>query len=66
MRLLCVNATPHSTELAEQETQMKFESITIKNIESAFAGESFAHIKYRYFVKEDFEMALLATQRDHK
>ena len=45
---------------------MKLESIIIKNIESAFAGESFAHIKYRYFVKEDFERALLATQRDHK
>ncbi|HEX5392222.1 MAG TPA: rubrerythrin family protein [Rhodocyclaceae bacterium] len=27
------------------------ESITIKNIESAFAGESMAHIKYRYFAK---------------
>ena len=26
-------------------------SITIKNIESAFAGESMAHIKYRYFAK---------------
>ena len=30
---------------------MKQESITIKNIESAFAGESMAHIKYRYFAK---------------
>ncbi|MCK9282990.1 MAG: rubrerythrin family protein [Rhodocyclaceae bacterium] len=27
------------------------ESITLKNIESAFAGESMAHIKYRYFAK---------------
>lgn len=27
------------------------DSITIKNIESAFAGESMAHIKYRYFAK---------------
>lgn len=27
------------------------ESVTIKNIESAFAGESMAHIKYRYFAK---------------
>lgn len=26
-------------------------SITIKNLESAFAGESQAHIKYRYFAK---------------
>jgi rubrerythrin len=30
---------------------MKPESITIKNIEAAFAGESMAHIKYRYFAK---------------
>lgn len=29
----------------------QIESITIKNIESAFAGESMAHIKYRYFAK---------------
>ena len=29
----------------------KPESVTIKNIESAFAGESMAHIKYRYFAK---------------
>lgn len=30
---------------------MKTESITVKNIEAAFAGESMAHIKYRYFAK---------------
>jgi rubrerythrin len=29
----------------------KPESITIKNLEAAFAGESMAHIKYRYFAK---------------
>ena len=27
------------------------DSVTIKNLESAFAGESMAHIKYRYFAK---------------
>jgi rubrerythrin len=27
------------------------ESVTIQNLESAFAGESMAHIKYRYFAK---------------
>lgn len=27
------------------------ESKTLKNLESAFAGESMAHIKYRYFAK---------------
>jgi hypothetical protein len=30
---------------------MKAESITVKNIEAAFAGESMAHIKYMYFAK---------------
>jgi rubrerythrin len=27
------------------------DSITVQNLESAFAGESMAHIKYRYFAK---------------
>jgi len=26
-------------------------SVTLKNLESALAGESMAHIKYRYFAK---------------
>jgi rubrerythrin len=30
---------------------MKTESVTVKNIEAAFAGESMAHIKYMYFAK---------------
>ncbi len=30
---------------------MQAESVTIKNVEAAFAGESMAHIKYRYFAK---------------
>ena len=30
---------------------MKPQSITIQNLEAAFAGESMAHIKYRYFAK---------------
>ena len=30
---------------------MKAESITVKNIEAAFAGESMAYIKYMYFAK---------------
>ena len=30
---------------------MKPESVTIKNIEAAFAGESMAHIKYLYFAR---------------
>lgn len=29
----------------------KQDSVTVKNIESAFAGESMAHIKYLYFAK---------------
>jgi rubrerythrin len=34
-----------------KETQMKPESITVKNIEAAFAGESMAHLKYLYFAR---------------
>ncbi len=30
---------------------MKPESVTVKNIEAAFAGEAMAHIKYLYFAK---------------
>ena len=30
---------------------MKSASVTIQNLEAAFAGESMAHIKYRYFAK---------------
>jgi rubrerythrin len=30
---------------------MKPASITLQNLEAAFAGESMAHIKYRYFAK---------------
>ena len=32
-------------------THKKHMSITLKNLESALAGESMAHIKYRYFAK---------------
>jgi rubrerythrin len=35
----------------QQEKHMKPESVTIKNLEAAFAGESMAHIKYMYFAK---------------
>ncbi len=35
--------------MANQDNGTK--SITITNLESAFAGESMAHIKYRYFAK---------------
>jgi rubrerythrin len=37
------------------------ESVTIKNLESAFAGESMAHIKYRYFARLCREMGDEAT-----
>lgn len=43
-------------------------SITIQNLESAFAGESMAHIKYRYFARlaraagaEDIALTFEAT-----
>lgn len=35
--------------MASQNTVNK--SVTIENLEAAFAGESMAHIKYRYFAK---------------
>jgi rubrerythrin len=42
---------------------MKPESITIRNLEAAFAGESMAHIKYRYFAKLAREAGDLQTAR---
>ncbi|MBE0614977.1 MAG: rubrerythrin [Burkholderiales bacterium] len=42
---------------------MKQESVTIKNLEAAFAGESMAHIKYRYFAKRAREAGDEATAR---
>jgi rubrerythrin len=38
-------------------------SVTIQNLESAFAGESMAHIKYRYFAKLAREAGDLDTAR---
>ncbi len=35
--------------MANQNSTIK--SVTIENLEAAFAGESMAHIKYRYFAK---------------
>ena len=42
---------------------MKAESITVKNLEAAFAGESMAHIKYRYFARLAREQGDEATAR---
>ena len=42
---------------------MKPESVTIKNLESAFAGESMAHIKYMYFAKISRAAGDLETAR---
>lgn len=42
---------------------MKAESVTIKNIEAAFAGESMAHIKYMYFAKICREQGDIETAR---
>ena len=42
---------------------MKAESVTIQNLEAAFAGESMAHIKYRYFAKLAREAGDAATAR---
>jgi rubrerythrin len=38
-------------------------SVTIQNLEAAFAGESMAHIKYRYFAKLCREMGDEATAK---
>ena len=37
------------------------DSVTIQNLEAAFAGESMAHIKYRYFAKLCREAGDVAT-----
>ena len=42
---------------------MKSQSVTIQNLEAAFAGESMAHIKYRYFAKLAREAGDDATAR---
>ena len=42
---------------------MKSASVTIQNLEAAFAGESMAHIKYRYFAKLAREAGDEATAR---
>ena len=42
---------------------MKPESVTIQNLEAAFAGESMAHIKYRYFAKLARELGDAETAR---
>lgn len=43
---------PYSKPMQTQETEMNSDhSVTIENLEAAFAGESMAHIKYLYFAK---------------
>ena len=42
---------------------MKQASVTIHNLEAAFAGESMAHIKYRYFARLAREAGDEATAR---
>jgi len=42
---------------------MKSASVTVQNLEAAFAGESMAHIKYRYFAKLAREAGDAATAR---
>ena len=38
-------------EQPRENIMSKPESVTVRNIEAAFAGESMAHAKYRYFAK---------------
>jgi rubrerythrin len=42
---------------------MKPESVTVQNLEAAFAGESMAHIKYCYFAKLAREAGDIETAR---
>ena len=44
-------------------SEIKPVSVTIENLEAAFAGESMAHIKYRYFAKLAREMGDEDTAR---
>ena len=37
------------------------QSVTVQNLEAAFAGESMAHVKYRYFARLCREMGDVAT-----
>ena len=41
----------YNSTVRQKHTQGEIMSITLKNLESALAGESQAHIKYRYFAK---------------
>ena len=41
----------YNKTVRQKHTQGEIMSITLKNLESALAGESQAHIKYRYFAK---------------
>jgi rubrerythrin len=53
-------ATPQEPTMT---TPQRPEIKTLANLESAFAGESMAHIKYRYFAKLAREMGDEATAR---
>lgn len=46
-----------------QNSDLKPASVTIENLEAAFAGESMAHLKYRYFAKLAREMGDEDTAR---
>jgi len=54
--------TTHHLELT-MTTNQRPEIKTLANLEAAFAGESMAHIKYRYFAKIAREMGDEATAR---
>ena len=54
IRLHALHGAARNPDCPETERKLnmsKMESVTIKNIEAAFAGESMAHIKYRYFAR---------------
>ena len=45
------NARHHPDTITPEHTMSQKDSVTIRNLEAAFAGESMAHLKYRYFAR---------------
>jgi rubrerythrin len=58
-----VSVAPATQGESTMSTTARPEIKTFANLESAFAGESMAHIKYRYFAKLSREMGDEATAR---
>src|SRR3954452_18931783 len=51
MTIICFTLIVFVNHTEENSMSHTTASVTIENLEAAFAGESMAHIKYRYFAK---------------